>query len=477
MGRRKEEFIPIAEKMVGMYTCGPTVYNFAHIGNMVSYIYWDVLKRVLKHGGYAVKHVMNITDVGHRFDDAEFGSEDKMRSAAESQHKTLREIALFYTAQFAADAKRLNIIPPDTVRNASDEVGGILDLIGKLESRGYLYRLADGEWFDTSRFKDYGALTGMGFAALNESLMAGARVERPEGLRNITDFVVWRLSKPGETDMVWDSKYGRGFPGWHIECSEISMKYLGNHLDIHCGGIDHIPIHHTNEIAQSEAATGEKFVNYWLHNGFMTVDGRKMSKSLGNVYTLQDLIDRGHSPLAYRYLVISSHYRSELNFTFKALDGASSTLNRIYAVAENLSDVKTAGGADPVFVEAVRALSKRFYENLNDDLGTPEALKSFHEIINISNQRMSAREMTKSEARAALDALLEIDGSILALNLSERVDGVVLTPEVATLLKERERLREMRDFEGADKIRGAIRDRYGIELVDTKEGVKLRKAR
>lgn len=476
MGRRKEEFVPISEGKVGLYTCGPTVYNFAHIGNMIPYIVWDVLKRTLRHEGYEVRHVMNITDVGHLFGDADYG-EDKVRSSAVSQHKTLREIADFYTKQFMQDAGRLNIIAPDVARNASDEVDGILVLVGVLERKGFLYRLANGEWYDTSKFKEYGALTGMTFTELNESLKAGARVERPEGLRNITDFVVWRLSDPDENDMVWDSEYGRGFPGWHIECSAISMRYLGDHFDIHCGGSDHIPVHHTNEIAQSDAAAGHRVVNYWLHNGMMTVDGGKMSKSLGNVYTLQDLADRGYPPLAYRYLVISSHYRSELNFTFKALEAASNALNRIYALVENLSEVENAGSADPAFIDAVRTLSKRFYGSLADDLGTPEALKSFHEIVTVSNQRLNTGGMTKAEARAALDSLLEIDGSILALNLADRANGVIMTPEVATLLRERERLREIRDFDGADRIRQSVREKYGIELVDTKDGVRLRKAR
>ncbi len=474
--KSEEEFKPISNSKVGLYTCGPTVYSFAHIGNMVSYIYWDVLKRALRHDGFTVEHVMNITDVGHLFGDMDYG-EDKVRFVAASQHKTLKEVAEFYMRQFLADEKRLNIIAPDVVRNASDEVKRVLELIDVLDSKGYLYKLDDGVYFDTSKFKGYGALTGMDFETLKESLKAGARVDRPKGMRNVTDFAVWRLAKSGETDMVWDSKYGRGFPGWHMECSAISTKYLGAHFDIHCGGIDHIQVHHTNEIAQSEAATGEKFVNYWLHNGFMTVDGRKMSKSVGNIYTLQELVDKGYSPLAYRYLVVSSHYRSGINFTFEALDNAENTLKRLYSLVENLFDMDKEGAADGEFRNRMHGFLTSFYKNLDDDLGTPEALKSFHEIANAANQRMGESKMTKADAQATLDALLEIDRSVLAIGLSERTYTVTATPEVEALVNERERLRKVRDFTAADAIRERIREEFGVELVDSKEGVKLRKAR
>lgn len=469
-----EEFKPIRDSAVGLYTCGPTVYNYAHIGNLEAYLFWDLLKRALRHDGYTVRHVMNVTDVGHLIGDMDYG-EDKVKSAALKEHKSVKEVVDFYTKQFMEDAERLNIIMPEVVRNASDEIVGILALIDTLDRKGYLYRLADGMYFDTSRFKDYGALAGMDFETLKESIKAGARVGRPEGMRNPTDFAVWRLSKPGETEMVWDSKYGRGFPGWHIECSEISMKYLGSHFDIHCGGADHIQVHHPNEIAQSEAATGEKFVNYWLHNRFMKVDGRKMSKSLGNVYTVQDLIAKGYSPLAFRYLVLSSHYRSELNFTFEALDNAEETLKRVYTLLESLSDVDRNGPTDKGFEKAVRSAGARFYEELNDDLGMPEALSAFHKLVSLANQRIAEGSMTKSEADLVTNALLEIDRSILALDLDKRSSKVKLPLEVERMLQEREQLRAKKDFAAADEIRKRLKEDYGIELVDTKDGVRVRK--
>lgn len=475
MTRRKEEFKPIREGSVGLYTCGPTVYNYASIGNMVSYLDWDLLKRVLVHDGYRVKHVMNITDVGHLIGDMEFG-EDKVKSAALREHKTAKEVSDFYKRQFLRDEERLNIISPDVVRNASDEIEGILKLISVLDSKGYLYKLDDGLYFDTSKFNGYGSLTGMGFEKLKDSLKAGARVERPNGLRNPTDFAVWRLSKPGETDMVWDSKYGRGFPGWHIECSEISMKYLGSHFDIHCGGVDHIPTHHTNEIAQSESATGERFVNYWMHNNHMMVDGRKMSKSLGNIYTLQDIVDRGYSPLSYRYFVLSSHYRSSLNFTFEALDSASKTIGRIYSTLRNLEDVKREGEQDPHFPANVARLRSDFYDKLNDDLGTPEALKAFHEILNIANSGMGRGSLTAKGAKMVIDTLLEIDDSILAVGMRDALGSVDVPEEAQKLIHKREEFRSEKNFKAADDVRDRLRSEFGIELVDTKDGVRVRKA-
>ncbi|MGC8649164.1 MAG: cysteine--tRNA ligase, partial [Candidatus Micrarchaeia archaeon] len=292
LGGKKEEFKPISDMKVGLYTCGPTAYFYAHIGNMKAYIDEDLLKRALLYNGYKVKHVMNVTDVGHLKSDQESG-EDKVRAEAVAEHKTMREIVDFYSNLFFSDLKKLNIIMPDIIVRASDAIEDILKLIDILDKKGYLYKTKDGVYFDTSKFKDYGALIGMSFEQLNKQLKAGARVERSTEIKNITDFAVWRFALEDEKEMVWESKFGRGFPGWHIECSAISMKSLGEHFDIHCGGIDHIPIHHTNEIAQSEAATDKKFVNYWFHVGFLTVNGSKMAKSLKNIYTLADLEKKG----------------------------------------------------------------------------------------------------------------------------------------------------------------------------------------
>lgn len=472
--REKRRFVPINDMKVGLYTCGPTVYSYQHIGNMKAYITWDLLKRVLKHNGYSVKHVMNVTDVGHLIGDMDYG-EDKVKTAAAREHKSVREVVEKYSGQFFSDLARLNVQKPDIIKRASDSIPEILNLIGVLEEKGYLYRLDDGMYFDTSRFKGYGALTGMGYDTLKESLKAGARVERPEGMKNVTDFAVWRLAKPGEKEMVWDTKYGRGFPGWHIECSAISMEYLGNHFDIHCGGIDHIQVHHTNEIAQSEAVTGERFVNYWMHNGFLKVNNGKMGKTFGNGYTVQDLAERGYSPLAYRYFVLTSHYRSELNFTFDALDGAENTLKKVYSLMDNLGEVRGEGEPDKEFGLQTSEARARFYDMLDDDLGTPEALSAFHELVGIANQKLSENSMTRRDAEAVVHALLEMDG-MLAIGLSER-RKVDLTPETEQLLKEREEFRERGDFKSADRIRERLRVEFGLELIDTKDGVRVRKTR
>ena len=277
--RKKEKFIPISDRKVGFYSCGITAYFYPHIGNMRRYVMDDIVKRTMLHDKYYVTHVENITDVGHLVGDANT-TDDKMRVEAEKEHKTMKAVAMFYFGIFENDMKLLNIIKPSKMPFASEHVPEMISLIKKLDDKGFLYRLDSGIYFDTSRFKDYGRLTGSDFDTLNAQLKGGARVERVAGIRNITDFAVWRFAEG--TDMIWDSPWGRGFPGWHIECSVLSMMELGEHFDVHTGGVDHIAVHHSNEIAQSESATGKKFVNYWVHHEFLTVNGQKMSKSLGN---------------------------------------------------------------------------------------------------------------------------------------------------------------------------------------------------
>ncbi|MGC9037562.1 MAG: cysteine--tRNA ligase [Candidatus Micrarchaeia archaeon] len=470
LGRKIQVFRSIKKGEVGLYTCGPTVYWFAHIGNMRTYVQEDVLKRTLIYNGYKVKHVMNITDVGHLVGDSSIG-EDKIKLEARKEHKSAYDVARFYEQAFINDIKRLNIIMPDVMPRATEHVNEMLALIKRLDEKGYLYKVETGIYYDTSKFKKYGELTGMTFEQLNKYLKAGARVERAAGLRNITDFAVWRFAKEEEKEMVWDSEWGRGFPGWHIECSAMSMKYLGEHFDIHCGGVDHIPIHHTNEIAQSEAATGKKFVNYWFHVAFLTVNNMKMAKSLGNIYTLQDLIDKGYPPLSLRYFLLSSHYRSQQNFTFEALDNAKNTLNSIYAFLRSLKAVQKDGGLEKEPSVELDKLHKAFFDELNNDLNTPSALRNMHALIGYENKRLSEGKVTKEEAKKAIEIMLDFD-KILGLDFEKALEEKELPEEVARLIQERELARKEKNFEKADAIRKEIEEKYGIVIEDTKEGVK-----
>jgi len=473
---KKEQFKSIKEGAAGMYSCGPTVYNFAHIGNMRSYIFADLLKRTLMHNGYTVKHVINITDVGHLVSDANLG-EDKMRVTAQHEHKSLNEIAKFYTKEFMEDIKKLKLIMPDIMPKASEHVDVMLKLIDTLDSKGYLYSIKTGVYFDTSKFKDYGALMGLSFKELNDYLISGARIERASGTKNTTDFAVWRLSKPEETEMVWDTKYGKGFPGWHIECSAMSMMYLGEHFDLHTGGIDHLPIHHTNEIAQSEAATGKKFVNYWLHHEHLQVNGKKMSKSLGNVYRLQDIIEKGYSANAFKYLIESAHYRTQLNFTFDGMDGAEKTIDGIYSIIERLAEVSRTGRQGPKdskLIEDASKIKDEFFKYMNDDLNTPLALSKLHNLIGEANKAYD-KGMSREGAAAVLQALLEID-TVLGLEFDKHTQKEALPEGAKQLIEEREGFRLAKNFKEADLIRKKLHDEYGITVEDGERGPVWHKA-
>jgi cysteinyl-tRNA synthetase len=470
---KKVSFKPMAEGQVKMYTCGPTVYYFAHIGNMRSYVVADLLKRVFIYNGYKVKHIMNLTDVGHLVSDANLG-EDKMRLTAHSENKSLREIADEYSELFIKDMKRLNLIMPETMPRPSEHITEILNLIEILEKKGYLYTVETGVYYDTSKFKRYGQLMNLNFEELNKYLIGGIRIERPAGTKNTTDFAVWRFVKPEEKDMVWNTKYGRGFPGWHIECSAMSMKYLGEHFDIHTGGIDHLPIHHTNEIAQSESATGKRFVNYWVHNEFLQVDGKKMSKSLRNVYTLQDLIEKGYKINSYKYLVLSAHYRTQLNFTFESLKNAENTLNGIYSFVEKLSlhGVNKENNPNPKFATLVSRIKVQFIKSINDDMNTPLALAKLHLLISKTNKKLD--KLSKADTELVLEALVDFD-RILGLGFSEYLKQDI-PKEVEMLILEREQLRKERKFSEADKIRSILKNEHNIEIEDTEGGSIWHKA-
>lgn len=465
---KKQTFRSIKKGFVGMYTCGPTVYNYAHIGNMRAYIFADLLKRVLIHNGYKVRHVMNITDVGHLVSDANLG-EDKMRIGAEREHKTVYQVAEFYTTTFLNDMKRLNLIMPDVISKATDHINEMLQLVYRLDEKGYIYRVETGMYYDTSKFKDYGQLMDMTFEKLNNYLIAGARVERAAGIRNSTDFAVWRFSHPSLKDMVWDTKYGRGFPGWHIECSAMSMKYLGEHFDIHTGGVDHLPIHHTNEIAQSEGATGKKFVNFWVHNEFLMINGKKISKSLHNTYTIQDLIDKGYSINSYKYLILNSYYKSQANFTFEALENAEKTLNGIYSFMSRLSEVKNHREPSNEFIKKIDRIKKEFFADLNNDLNTPLALSKMHMLITETNKNS---KIGSGDAAAVLDILSEFD-KVLGLDFALHAKRKDVSEAAKGLAMEREKLRKERKFAEADHIRKRLKEEYGIEIEDTDNGPVL----
>ena len=320
--RNKEDFKPIREGKVSMYSCGPTVYNYAHIGNLRTYIFMDIFRRVLRYDGYKIKGVMNITDVGHLMSDADDG-EDKMAKASREQKKTPLEIAQFYTSVFFEDLSKLNIGRPEVIAKATEHIQDMISYVSQLVDKGYAYEIDDGIYFDISKFEGYGKLSRLNL----EEQQAGARVEVNSQKRHPADFALWKKAEPGHI-MQWDSPWGRGYPGWHIECSAMSRKYLGMPFDVHTGGVDHIPVHHENEIAQNEALTGKQSVNYWVHGEFMLVDNGKMSKSLGNTYRISDLEDRGYRALDFRYFCLNTHYRKKLNFTFEGLDAAKSAYAR-----------------------------------------------------------------------------------------------------------------------------------------------------
>ncbi len=473
--RSKEVFKPLKDKKVGLYTCGPTVYWYAHIGNLRAYIFEDILKRILVFNGFKVKHVMNITDVGHLTGDVDTG-EDKVEMEARKEGKTAWEIAEFYTKAFMRDAAALNILKPDVICKATDNIKEQIELIKKLEKKGFTYKISDGIYFDTSRLKDYGKLTGMSFQDLKENLKAGARVEMVEGKRNITDFALWKFSpKDKKRQMEWDpKKYGAnwpvGFPGWHIECSAMAMKYLGNTFDIHCGGVDHVAIHHTNEIAQSEAATGKPFVKYWIHGAFLVIgEKEKMAKSLGNIITLQTLIENGIVTLAYRYLTLTAHYRSQLKFTLEALKSAEETLNKIYDFMDRLSACQGKGKLDK---KILSKYEKEFVEKINDDLNMPQALAVVHSLMHKANALMDAGKLSKSDAAAVRKTMLKFD-NVLGLRLDKKKEKAPAI--VMELIKEREKARARKDFAAADSIRNKI-CQLGWILEDTPQGPRVKKA-
>lgn len=460
LGRRKEEFRPLKDNEVGLYTCGPTVYDYAHIGNLRTYIFEDILRRVLEYNGYTVKHVMNITDVGHltgdNLGDADLG-EDRMEMSAQRTGKSAWELAEIYTQAFFKDTERLNIVRPHIVCKATDHIPEQITLVQKLEAKGYTYKTSDGIYFDVSQFPNYGELAGQSL----EEKEAGARVEVNPEKRHPADFALWKFSPTDKKrQMEWDSPWGIGFPGWHIECSAMSTKYLGQPFDIHCGGVDHIYTHHPNEIAQSEAAEGVKMANFWLHGEFMTVEGHRMGKSEGNAYLLEDLTKRGFEPLAFRYLCLHTHYRIQLNFTWQALEGAQTALERL---REHVRNARENGG-DPAQGRIIPEVRERFLDAINDDLNVPQALGVVWDFVR-SQQNPSDK----------LATLCDFD-RVLGLKLSAVLREVEsdIPAEVQGLMAQREAARRQKNFQEADALRERIA-RLGYEVIDTLHGPKAKK--
>jgi cysteinyl-tRNA synthetase len=438
------EFAPITPGKVGMYACGPTVYQRAHIGNMRAYVAEDILRRTLEADGLAVREVVNITDVGHLTDDADAG-QDKLEKASATTGESAWEIARRFTDAFVTDLKSLNIELPTAMPKATDHIPEQIALIQELETKGFTYTTSDGVYFDTSKFPDYGKLSGQPLEEKEE----GARVTVNAEKRQATDFALWKFSPTGEKrQMEWDSPWGIGFPGWHIECSAMSQKLLGKHFDIHTGGIDHISVHHENEIAQSESATGEPFVNYWMHVNFLLDTTGKMSKSSGDFLRLQTLTDKGLNPLAYRYFTLTAHYRKELTFSYEALQASSVAYTKLVHFV--LAHRKNGGEILPTYLDACK-------EALANDLNSPEA-------IAVIWKMMKDTTFEKSHICATL---LAID-SMLGLGLRE-LQEVHIPHEVEHLLVERTTAREKKDWATSDRIRDEIQAK-GFTVQDTDEG-------
>src|ERR1035437_662730 len=447
LSRKIEEFSPIDSPNVGIYCCGPTVYDYQHVGHMRRYVGDDILVRVLEYDDYKVKQVMNITDVGHLVSDADEG-EDKMEKGAKKFGMSVWDIAKKFEAQFLESIDLLNIQRPSVLMHATDYIKDQIELIEILEEKGYTYKISDGIYFDASKFPTYTELSRQNL----DEIRAGARVEMVKGKKSLSDFALWKFSpKNSKRQMEWDSPWGKGFPGWHIECSAMSMKALGPTFDIHTGGIDHINIHHTNEIAQSEAASGRKFVNYWVHHAFLMIEDEKMSKSLGNLYTVEDIVKKGFNPLALRYLYFQTHYRQEMNFTFEALESAQNALKKLYDEISSWDEPKV-GCAE---------FESNFFEAINDDLNMPKALAVVWELIK-SDYPTSA----KAQSLFNFDKVLGLDLKNQTAKLKSQKNEI--PQEILGLVKERDELRKQKRFHLADQLRNRIK-KLGYDVED-KEG-------
>ena len=457
--RKKEEFHSIDENRVRMYSCGPTVYSYAHIGNFRTYIFMDTLRRVLKYNGYELKHVMNITDVGHLESDADEG-EDKMEKAARKEKKDPYEIANFYTEIFLKDMEKLNIDKPEIITKATENISQMIEYVKEIIKNGYAYETSKGIYFDISKLDKYPVLSNRKL----DDQIAGARVDVDPEKKNPYDFALW-IKAPENHIMKWESPWGLSYPGWHLECSTMGRRFLGEEFDIHTGGVDHIPTHHENEIAQSKGATGKIPAHVWMHCEYLQVDGGKMSKSLGNTYTISQLEEKGISPLAFKLFCFTAHYRNKLNFTFEGAYGAQKALERLYD-----SYIKNANGVDDVDEDIIKEYAERFLAYINDDMNMPGAMSVVWEI---------ARNAKKSIKFA--DLLLKFD-KVLGLDMKNAENYLLefkheeseeLPEEIKALVEERKQARAEKNWAKSDEIRDRIIS-LGYSIKDTKDGIRDR---
>lgn len=457
--RSKEAFEPIEPGHVRVYTCGPTVYAPQHVGNLRSQLFADLLKRTLLSLGWRVTHVVNVTDVGHLTDDADAG-EDKLERAARQTGRRAEDVAREYTEQWLRDRERLGCLPPEVLCRATEHIPEQIELVRLLEARGFTYRTEDGIYFDTARFPRYAEFARLALAEQE----GGARIGDVPGKRHPADFALWKLSPPGSRrQQEWDSPWGRGFPGWHLECTAMSRRYLGDHFDIHTGGMDHVAVHHTNEIAQAECAFApHPWVNVWMHNAFLDFSGQKMAKSVGNVVLLDDIVARGLDPMAYRYFFLQAHYRQPQAFGFEALEAADRAVRRL---AAHYAGVRAAAGAgQPERLAEYRAL---FRAAIHDDLNAPQALAVVWSLLRGEGAEPATQRILLDE----FDAIL---GLGLA-ELAERVARGESDPRIDAQVAAREEARRRRDFAEADRIRAALAAE-GVAIEDTPQGPRWRRA-
>lgn len=456
--KKIEEVQPQSPPEVKVYTCGPTVYDYAHIGHMFNYVRMDTLIRVLKLNGYMPKWIMNITDVGHLVSDGDEG-EDKLEKGAKREGKTAWEIAEYYTQDFLENIEQLNITTPTMIVKATDHITEQIDLIKILEEKGFTYIIDDGVYFDTLKFPSYAD-----FAKLDlDNIQEGARIGVNTQKRQASDFALWKFSpKDTKRDMEWDSPWGKGFPGWHVECSAMSMKYLGNTLDIHTGGIDHIPVHHTNEIAQSEAATGKQFSKHWMHSNHLMVDGQKISKSLGNSIRVKDILDKGISPLAIRLLALESHYSTQSNFSYANLNAAASRLTSIQAFADlrfQIADSKQSYNWPDLQTDLID-FKNSFSDTVSSDLQTPNALSLLSSL-----QNKLTNKLIHAQLANFIDCIETLD-TVLGLDLMKSSD---INQNQKDLISMREQARNDKDFQKSDQLRDNLLSQ-NIEIRDTPSG-------
>ncbi len=455
--RQKEELTPIEPGKIGMYTCGPTIYDYAHIGNFRAFLFEDLLKRWLERRGFQVKHIMNLTDI-----------DDKTIKGSQKQSKPLRQYTDFYAKAFFEDIQTLNIKPATIYPRATDHIPEMVKIIKTLMEKGYAYKGEDGSiYYNITRFPQYGKLSHLHL----QELKAGARVKQDEYTKEqAQDFALWKAWTPEDGDVFWETELGKGRPGWHIECSAMSMKYLGETFDIHCGGVDNIFPHHENEIAQSEAATAKTFVHYWMHNEHLLVEGKKMAKRLGNFYTLRDLLQKGLDPLAIRYLLLSTHYRQQFNFTFEGLEAAKSAIERLANLQRRLQDANGKANLQKIN-ELTQTVEGCFGQAMDDDLNIAIALASLFDFVRDINNLLDANMLSKEEAQKVHQLITEFDQ---VLGVIPKLGEETLPLEAQDLIRKREEARKNRDWKTADTLRQLLKT-MGITVEDTAQGVRWKR--